>query len=85
MEQRVNVRFRVKLHKSPTGQTLVNRVGIEEFLHAKDATDVKVQDQNNVGLLLRHRGIVHLNLYPKGPMLIRHYTWRQNPVSEMLF
>jgi hypothetical protein len=46
MEQRVNVKFCVKLLKSPTGQTPVHGVEIEEFPHTKEA-----MDQTNVSLL----------------------------------
>jgi hypothetical protein len=42
MEERVNVKFCVKLQKSPKGQTPVHGVEIEEFPQAKEATDVKV-------------------------------------------
>jgi hypothetical protein len=42
MEQRVNVKFCVKLQKSSTDQTPVNGVEIEELLRAKVATHVKV-------------------------------------------
>jgi hypothetical protein len=34
----------------------VRGVEIEEFPQAKEATDVKVQDQKNVDLLFRHQG-----------------------------
>jgi hypothetical protein len=54
MEQRVNVKFCVKLYKSPAGQMPVHGLEIEEFPQAKEATDVKVQDQNNDVLLCRH-------------------------------
>jgi hypothetical protein len=47
MEQGVNVKFCVKLQKSPTGQTPVDGLEIEEFSQAKEATDVV--------LLLRHQ------------------------------
>jgi hypothetical protein len=50
----VNVKFCVKVQKSPTGQTPVPGVEIEEFSQAKEATDVEVQDQNNVDLLFRY-------------------------------
>jgi hypothetical protein len=56
MEQRVNLKFCVKLQKLPTGQTPVHGVEIEEFPQAKEATDVEVQGQNNVDLLFRHQG-----------------------------
>jgi hypothetical protein len=44
MKQTVNVKFCVKLQKFTTGQAPVHGVEIEEFLHAKEATDVEVQD-----------------------------------------
>jgi hypothetical protein len=48
-------KFCVKLQISPTGQTPVHGVDIKEFPQAKDAMDVKVQDQNNVELLFCHQ------------------------------
>jgi hypothetical protein len=35
-------------------------------LQGKEATDVIVQDQNNVDLLFRHRRIIHFEIVPKG-------------------
>jgi hypothetical protein len=55
VEQKVNVKFCVKLQKSPTGQMPVRGVDIEEFPQAKEATDIKVQDQNNVDLFFQHQ------------------------------
>jgi hypothetical protein len=49
-----NVKCSVELQKSPTGRMPIRGVEIEEFLQAKEATDVKVKDQNNVDLLFRH-------------------------------
>jgi hypothetical protein len=37
------------------GQTPAHGVEIEEFTQAKQATDVKDQDQNNVHMLFRHQ------------------------------
>jgi hypothetical protein len=44
MEQKVNVKFYVKLQKSPTGQMPVHGMEIRELPQAKEATDIKVQD-----------------------------------------
>jgi hypothetical protein len=42
----------------------------------KEATDVKVQDQNNVDTFSTLGVASTLNLYLKGPLLIRHSMWR---------
>jgi hypothetical protein len=62
MEQRVNEKFCVKLQKSPIetletlktvyGESTMNKCNVFKWAKvAKEATDVKVQDQNNVNLL----------------------------------
>jgi hypothetical protein len=56
MEQRVNVKFCVKLKKSSTGQTPVHGAEMKEFPPAKEATDIKVHDRKNVDVLFRHQG-----------------------------
>jgi hypothetical protein len=56
MGHRRNVKCSAELQKSPTGRTPIHEVEIEEFLQAKEGTDVIVQDQNNVDLLFRHQG-----------------------------
>jgi hypothetical protein len=43
MDQKLNVKFYVKLQKSPTGQMPVCGVAIKEFPQAKKATGVKIQ------------------------------------------
>lgn len=52
MEQRMDLKFCVELQKSPAGQTTIHGLEIEEFLQARKAADVKVQDtrRNNVDL-----------------------------------
>jgi hypothetical protein len=76
MEERVNVKFRAKLQKSPAGQKPVHGINLEEFPQAKEDTDVKVQDQNNVDLLFRHQEYHPLRIFTQGPVLIRHSMWR---------
>jgi hypothetical protein len=68
---RVNAKFCVKLHKSPTCG-----VEIKEFPQAKEATDVKIKDENIIELLFITVVSSNLNLYLKGTLLIRHSTWR---------
>jgi transposase len=46
MEQRMNVKFCVKLKKSSNGQMPVHVVDIKEFPLTKEAMDAKVQDEN---------------------------------------
>jgi hypothetical protein len=59
MERCVNVKFCVKLQKSPIGQTPVHGVEMEEFPH------VKVQGQKNVDHF-DIRGIIHFEFVPEG-------------------
>jgi hypothetical protein len=55
MEQRMNVNFCVELQKS-LSETLQTLNSLWLNPQAKEAIDVKVKDQNNVGLLFRHQG-----------------------------
>jgi hypothetical protein len=55
MEHRVNVNFCVKLQKLPS-ETLEMLNSLWLNPQAKEAMDVKVQDENNVDLLSRHQG-----------------------------
>jgi hypothetical protein len=48
LEQRVNQNFCVKPQKSPTDQTPLHRVDIEEFPQSKAATHDKVQNETKV-------------------------------------
>jgi hypothetical protein len=41
-------------------------VETEEFAQAKEANDVKVQDQNHADLLIRQWGIIHFEFVPEG-------------------
>jgi hypothetical protein len=77
MEQRVNLKFCVKLQKSPSerlemlkkaygGSTMSKSNDFKWPKVAKEATDVKVQDQNNVDLIFRHQGIIHFEFVPEG-------------------
>jgi hypothetical protein len=70
MEPRANVKCCVKLHKSPSetlellktvyGESTMNKSNVFKWHRvAKEATDVKVQDQNNVDLLFDIRDIIH--------------------------
>jgi hypothetical protein len=55
MEQKANVSFCVKLQKSPSEKLeMIKTVYVSP--QAKEAMDVKVQDQNNVDLLFRLQG-----------------------------
>jgi hypothetical protein len=69
-DQRLNVKFCVKLQKSPNetlemlktvyGEYTMSKSNVFEWPKvAKEATDVEVQDQNNVNLLFDIRGIIH--------------------------
>jgi hypothetical protein len=51
LEQKVNVKLWVKLQKSTTFQSPIHGVEIKELPWAKEATNVKVQYQNNVDLI----------------------------------
>jgi hypothetical protein len=66
-EQRLNVKFCVKLQKSPSktleilitvyDESTVSKSNEFKWLKVtKEATDVKAQDENNVVLLFRHHG-----------------------------
>jgi hypothetical protein len=44
-------------------------VEIEKFSQAKEAKDVKVQDQNNVAYFFDIRGIIHFECVPKGTIV----------------
>jgi flagellar basal body rod protein FlgB len=61
MEQSMNVKFRVKLQKSSGHQKPVHEVKFEELSQAKEDTDLKVQDQNNVDLLFHRQSIIHFH------------------------
>jgi hypothetical protein len=66
MERRVNVKFFVKLQKSPTGQTPLRGVEIEKLPQTKQATDIEVQHENNVDIFFDIWSIIHLQFLPEG-------------------
>jgi hypothetical protein len=55
-EQRVNVNFYVELQKLPRETLKMLKKQFMVSSQAKEATNVKVQDQNNVDLHFRHQG-----------------------------
>jgi hypothetical protein len=86
-EQRLNVKFCVKLQKSPSetlemltkiyGEHTMSKSNVFKWPKvAKETTYIKVQDKKMLISFFTSEVSSTLNLYPKGPLLIRRSTWR---------